>query len=98
MFLYNKNIKFLLEASLMTQLMNLFYDYAMDTGFTAQLTTPKYRIINNRLDRLSDDLRCSLPPDAQDTLKQYHDALQEQRHLELEAMFLSAFSLCRELG
>ena len=81
----------------MTPLMNLLYNYAMDTGFTAQLTTPEYRIINNLLDRLSGDLRRSPSPDARDTLEKYHDALQEQRHLELEAMFLSAFALCREL-
>ena len=82
----------------MTPLMNLLYDYAMDTGFTARLTTSEYRHINNLLDRLSGDLRSSLTPDARDTFKKYHDALQEQRQLELEAMFLSAFALCRELG
>ncbi len=82
----------------MTPLMNLLYDYAMDTGFTARLTTPEYRNINNLLDRLSGDLRSSLTPDARDIFKKYHDALQEQRQLELEAMFLSAFALCRELG
>ena len=82
----------------MTPLMNLLYDYAMDTGFTARLTTPEYRNINNLLDRLSGDLRGSLTPDARDTCRKYHDALQEQRQLELEAMFLSAFALCRELG
>lgn len=82
----------------MTPLMNLLYDYAMDTGFTARLTTPEYRNINNLLDRLSGDLRGSLAPDARYTFKKYHDALQEQRQLELEAMFLSAFALCRELG
>ena len=41
---------------------------------------------------------CSLTPDARDTFKKYHDVLEEQRQLELEAMFLSAFALCRELG
>ena len=82
----------------MTPLMNLLYDYAMDTGFTARLTTPEYRNINNLLDRLSGDLRSSLTPDARDIFKKYHDALKEQRQLELEAMFLSAFALCRELG
>ena len=82
----------------MTPLMNLLYDYAMDTGFTARLTTPEYRNINNLLDRLSGALRGSLAPDARATFKKYHDALQEQRQLELEAMFLSAFALCRELG
>ena len=46
MFLYNKNIKFLLEVSLMTPLMNLLYDHAMDTGFTVQLTTPEYRSVS----------------------------------------------------
>ena len=82
----------------MTPLMNLLYDYAMDTGFTAQLTTPAYRTVNNLLDRLSGDLRSTLAPDARDTFKKYHDALQEQRQLELEAMFLTAFALSRELG
>ena len=98
MFLYNKNIKFLLEVPLMTPLMNLLYDYAMDTGFTAHLTTPSYRTVNSLLDRLSGDLRSTLAPDARDTFKKYHDALQEQRQLELEAMFLTAFALSRELG
>ena len=98
MFLYNKNIKFLLEVPLMTQLMNLLYDHAMDTGFTAQLTTPEYRSVNNLLDLLSGDLREALSPDARDTFEKYHDALQEQRQMELEAMFLSAFALRRELG
>ena len=82
----------------MTPLMNLLYDYAMDTGFTAHLTTPSYRTVNSLLDRLSGDLRSPLAPDARDTFKKYHDALQEQRQLELEAMFLSAFALSRELG
>ena len=82
----------------MTPLMNLLYDYAMDTGFTARLTTPEYRNINNLLDRLSGDLRKALSPDARDTFEKYHDALQEQRQMELEAMFLSAFALRRELG
>ena len=82
----------------MTPLMNLLYDYARDTGLTAQLTTPSYRTVNSLLDRLSGDLRSTLAPDAQDTSKNYHDALQEQRQLELEAMFLTAFALSRELG
>ena len=82
----------------MTPLMNLLYDYAMDTGFTARLTTPEYRNINNLLDRLSGDLRKALSPDARDTFEKYYDALQEQRQMELEAMFLSAFALRRELG
>ena len=98
MFLYNKNIKLLLEVSLMTPLMNLLYDHAMDTGFTAQLTTPEYRSVNNLLDLLSGDLREALSPDARDTFEKYHDALQEQRQMELEAMFLAAFALRRELG
>ena len=82
----------------MTPLMNLLYDHAMDTGFTAQLTTPEYRSVNNPLDLLSGDLREALSPDARDTFEKYHDALQEQRQMELEAMFLSAFALRRELG
>ena len=98
MFLYNKNIKFLLEVSLMTPLMNLLYDHAMDTGFTAQLTTPEYRSVNNILGRLSGDLLEALSRDTRNTFEKYHDALQEQRQMELEAMFLSAFALRRELG
>ena len=81
----------------MTPLMNLLYDYAMDTGFTARLTTPEYRNINNLLDRLSVDHPGSPALYARGHFKTQHDALQEQRQLELEAMFLSAFALCREL-
>lgn len=82
----------------MTPLMNLLYDHAMDTGFTAQLTTPEYRSVSNLLDRLSGDLREALSPGVRDTFEKYYDALQEQRQMELEAMFLSAFALRRELG
>ena len=82
----------------MTPLMNLLYDYAMATGLTARLTTPESRNINNLLDRLSGDLREALSRDARDTFEKYHDALQEQRQMELEAMFLSAFALRQELG
>ena len=33
----------------------------------------------------------------EETLQKYHDALEERHDLELEAMFLSAFDLAREL-
>ena len=81
----------------MSELMQLLYDYALDTGFSARLTNPEYRSLSELTDRLEHRLRGLLPDDSWDTLTKYQDALNQQRDLELEAMFLSAFALAREL-
>ena len=81
----------------MSELMQLLYDYALDTGFSARLTNPEYRSLSELTDRLEHRLRGLLPDDSWGTLTKYQDALNQQRDLELEAMFLSAFALAREL-
>lgn len=81
----------------MTDLMQLLYSYALDTGFTARLNTPDYHRLEALEKRLAARLRQKLAGDAWDTLGKYQDALAEQREAELEAMFLSALSLAREL-
>ena len=81
----------------MTDLMTLLFDHAMDSGFTSRLNTAEYRELSDLTDRLSRSLRAQLPLGSEETLEKYHDALEERHDLELEAMFLSAFDLAREL-
>lgn len=83
---------------LMTELMKLLYNYTMDFGYSARLNTPEYRALEDREDRLARQLRRELPTGAGDTLERYQDAITDRQGLELEAMFLSVFSLAKELG
>ena len=81
----------------MTELMQLLYDYTLDTGFTALLNSDEYRALDALLSRLSDRLRQELAADVWDTLEKYQNALLEQRDAELSAMFRATYALCREL-
>ena len=81
----------------MTDLMTLLFDHTMDSGFTSRLNTAEYRELSDLTDRLSRSLRAQLPLGCEEALEKYHDALEERHDLELEAMFLSAFDLAREL-
>lgn len=82
----------------MTALMQLLFDHAMDTGFTARLAADaNYRQVKALAGRLEDTLRRSLTAEEQDTLEQYQDALAQREDLELEAMFLAAMDLAGEL-
>lgn len=83
----------------MTDLMQLLFDHAMATGFTARLAADaNYRQVKASAGRLEDTLRRALDADGQDTLEKYQDALAERQDLELEALFLSVLDLVRELG
>lgn len=81
----------------MTELMQVLYDYTLNTGFTAILSCEEYRSLNALLDRLGGRLRQELAVDTWDTLTKYQDALAEQRDTELEAMFRATYAMCKEL-
>nr|WP_325299292.1 hypothetical protein [uncultured Dysosmobacter sp.] len=81
----------------MTELMQVLYDYTLNTGFTAILSCEEYRSLNALLDRLGGRLRQELAADTWDTLTKYQDALAEQRDTELEAMFRATYAMCKEL-
>ena len=81
----------------MTELMQVLYDYTLNTGFTAILSCEEYRSLNALLDRLGGRLRQELAADTWDTLTKYQDALTEQRDTELEAMFRATYAMCKEL-
>lgn len=82
----------------MTALMQLLFDHTMETSFNTRLAgDPAYRRAKILVGRLEDTLRRSLSAQGQDTLEQYQDALAERENLELEAMFLCALDLSREL-
>ena len=81
----------------MTDLMQLLYDYTLNTGFTNRLNTGAYRSLETLTEGLAGKLQKKLAGDTWDTLEKYQDALAEQRDLELQAMFLSTLALSREL-
>lgn len=82
----------------MTDVMQLLFDHTMETSFTKRLGgDPAYRRAKNLVGRLEDTLRRSLSAEGQDALEQYQDALAQREDLELEAMFLCALDLAREL-
>ena len=82
----------------MTALMHLLFDHTMETSFTKRLgADPSSLQAKVLADRLEDTLRRSLSAEGQDTLEQYQDALAEREDLELEAIFLCALDLAREL-
>ena len=82
----------------MTDVMQLLFDHTMETSFTNYLAgDPAYRQAKNLAVRLEDTLRRSLSPEGQDILEHYQDALAERQDRELEALFLAALDLAREL-
>ena len=81
----------------MTDLQQLLFDYAMDTGYSAAMGRAEARSLPVLEDRLSRQLRDELPPEQWDTVEKLRDVLLEQQDLGLEAMFLAALSVCREL-
>ncbi|WP_298025142.1 hypothetical protein [uncultured Dysosmobacter sp.] len=82
----------------MTELMSLLYDYALETSFSSNLYTAKYRMQKIQAVQLEHSLRRALPPDVLPLLNDYISALDELQHLELEAMFQAAFSMAQDLG
>lgn len=82
----------------MTDLMQCIYDYTLSTRFTSYLCTDAYRGLDGPLQRSLDTLVQSLSEAQRSTLRAYRGALEEQRDLELEAMFQAGFSVCREMA
>jgi hypothetical protein len=81
----------------MTDLMQLLYQYTLETGFTCRLNTREYRDLGGLIDRLAAQLQQKLDSDTWDTLGKYQDALAEQRDAELEALFLAALDTAKAL-
>ena len=82
----------------MTELMQLLYNYTLETEFRTQLHTDSYRIKKLNTDQLDRQLHHTLPENRQPLLESYQDALSSQQSTELEAMFLAALSLTRRLA
>ena len=76
----------------MTELMQLLYNYTLETEFRTQLIK---KLNTDQLDR---QLHHTLPENLQPLLESYQDTLSSQQSTELEAMFLAALSLTRRLA
>ena len=81
----------------MNDLMRSLYDRALNTRFAAFLCTDEYRDLDSPLQRSLDNLDKALGDPQRAALRVYFEALEEQRALELEAMFETGFSVCRSL-
>lgn len=81
----------------MTEPMRLLYDYTLETSFSANLHTARYRMQKTQVSQLARNLRKALPADTLPVLEDYLSALEYQQMLELEAMFQAAFTLPRAL-
>ena len=81
----------------MTELMQLPYNYILETEFRSQLYTEQYRIQKLSVNQLDHQLQQVLPEDLRPLLDSYREALGLRQSFELEAMFLSALTLTRAL-
>ena len=81
----------------MTELMQLLYNYILETEFRSQLYTEQYRIQKLSVNPLDHQLQQVLPEDLRPLLDSYREALGLRQSFELEAMFLSALTLTRAL-
>ena len=81
----------------MTELMQLLYNYTLETEFRTQLHTYSYRIKKLNTDQLDRQLRQALPKDLLPLFDSYQTAVNGRQESELEAMFLSAWTLARSL-
>lgn len=81
----------------MTEPMRLLYDYTLESSFSSNLHTAKYRMQELYVSQSDRALRRALPADALPLLDDYISALEDRQHMELEALFQSAFTLAMEL-
>lgn len=81
----------------MTDLMRSLYDRALNTRFTAYLCCDEYRELDIPLQRGLDNLDQVLAEPQRAALRVYMETLEQQRALELEAMFQTGFSVCRAM-
>ena len=82
---------------IMTDLMQVLYEYAKEELLPSYLPSPEYREVSRLTARLSRRLRDRLADDGWDTVQTDEDAAAELHSMELEAAFQAAFSLAREL-
>ena len=96
---------------IMTDLMQVLYEYAKEELLPSYLPSPEYREVSRLTARLSLRLRDLLPDDDWNpdylknfwelvdwnTVEKYEDAAAQLHSMELEAAFQAAFSLAREL-
>lgn len=82
----------------MTDLMQCIYDYVLNTRFTSYLCTDPYRDLDIPLQSGLDHLTQALTEPQRASLRVYLETLEQQRDLELEAMFQAGFSVCREMA
>ena len=81
----------------MTEPMWVLYHYTTETSFQALLQNDRYHMRQTEAGQVLDQLRRRLPDDLRALLDSYEAAVSQQQHLELEAMFESAFTLRRNL-
>lgn len=81
----------------MTDFMELLYHYARTNRFPGCLPPCAYKEVTQIEERTLSALREGLSAPHAAALERYQDASEERRTLELEAMFLAAFSMAREL-
>lgn len=81
----------------MTDSLQALYDYTLEHRFSSFLTDDNYRYAGDLFRKHLCTLEQDLPQDQKDILKKLCDALDEQRDIELEAMFQAAWAVMREL-
>lgn len=81
----------------MTDSLQALYDYTLEHRFSAFLLGDNYRDAGDMFARHLHTLEQVLPQAQKDILEKLCDALEEQRDIELEAMFQAAWAVMREL-
>ena len=81
----------------MTDTMQALYRYTAEGRFSSYLTGADYREACRVLDKLEQTLRQLLPAGERDLLSRLETARLEQRDLELEAMFQTAWTAAQEV-
>ncbi len=81
----------------MTDLMELLYEYAQDRRLVGFLDHRAYEAAERMEEKNLTTLRANLSGEHLAMLERSRDAGRERHAMELEAMFLAAFSFAREL-
>ena len=81
----------------MTSLMQLLMDFTCTSRLPHYLDHLAYEQVGIQENKSLSALLDGLSEERAASLKRYQDALEDRRSLELEARFLAAFSIAREL-
>lgn len=81
----------------MTDLMELLYEYTQDNRLAGFVERRTYETAEHMEVKNLTALKAGLSGEHLAALERYQDACRERHALELEAMFLAAFSIAREL-